>query len=486
MLIARLLVLLVVSAFTAAAAAAEDAPNVLWIYVDDMSDWVGCYGDSTVETPNIDSLADGGIKFDRAYMPAPVCSTTRSALITGTMQTSHGLHHHRTLLKRPLPDGMLTVPELFRKAGYITFNEAKDDYNFLRPREQMYSLQFKRPGFKSHLKGLDVSWLRQLQEKKFFGQIQLAGGKFGGETGSKYPADSRVKESQVTVPPQYPDDPVIRNAIARHYEQIAHTDAQVGAILDALKQYGLWENTAVFFFTDHGCPLPRAKQFLYEDGIKVPLIVHWPGGEKVLGDKGTSRTDLVSGIDISVTSLALAGITIPSSMEGQNLFDDNRPERKHVISARDRLGIAVDRIRTVRSENFRYIRNYMTDRPLYQSQYRDQYATFATLRKLRSEGKLSPLQASYFDVSQRPGEELYDLRNDPHQTINLASNPDYDSVRQRHRQILESWEERSDDQGRYPESKASLELVYKQYKGKCTAPEFDFLKQKTPRPGEKP
>ncbi|PAY19975.1 sulfatase [Rhodopirellula sp. SM50] len=459
--------------------ARADRPNILWIYVDDMSDWVGCYGDPIAETPHIDSLANGGVKFTRAYMPAPVCSTTRSALITGTMQTTHGLHQHRTMIKKPLPDGVVTVPELFRDAGYLTFNEAKDDYNFRRDRDILYSPEFKRPTRKqvnSHMVGRDVSWLKQLRGKPFFGQIQLKGGKIEGETGSKYPAPSRVSEAQVTVPPQYPDHPVFRNAIARHYEQIAETDAQVGAIVSALKEYGLWENTAVFFFTDHGSPLPRAKQFLYEDGTKIPLLVQWPGGTDRITQRGQTRSDLVSGIDVTATSLGLAGIDIPEFMEGRDLFADDFQPRQYVISARDRMGNAIDRIRTVRSDKFRYIRNYKTDRALYQPQYRENYATFVTLRELLAAGKLSPLQASYYDAEHRPEEELYDLRTDPHQTVNLAKNPDYDSVLKEHRRQLRQWEEATDDKGRYPESRASLRLVFKSSAGRCVSPEYDFLK----------
>ncbi|QDV40405.1 Arylsulfatase [Stieleria neptunia] len=459
--------------------ARADRPNILWIYVDDMSDWMGCYGDTVAETPHIDSLADGGVMFTRAYMPAPVCSTTRSALITGTMQTTHGLHQHRTMIKKPLPDGVVTVPELFRDAGYLTFNEAKDDYNFARDRDILYSPDFNRPSRKqvnSHMIGRDVSWLKQLQGKPFFGQIQLKGGKIEGETGSKYPAPSRVTEDQVTVPPQYPDHPVFRNAIARHYEQIAETDAQVGAILSALKQYGLWDNTAVFFFTDHGSPLPRAKQFLYEDGTKVPLVVHWPSGTDRIARRGQTRSDLVSGIDITTTSLGLAGIDIPAFMEGRDLFADDFQPRRYVISARDRMGNAIDRIRTVRSGNFRYIRNYKTDRALYQPQYRENYATFTTLRKLLAAGKLSPLQASYYDAEHRPEEELYDLRTDPHQTINLAMKTEYDSVLKEHRRQLQRWQDATDDKGRYPESRESLRLVFKSSAGRCVSPEYDFLK----------
>lgn len=451
-------------------------PNVLWIYVDDMSDWMGCYGDSLATTPNIDSLSEGGVLFERAYMPAPVCSTTRSALITGTMQTSYGLHQHRTMIKEELAEGLLTVPELFRGAGYLTFNEAKDDYNFKRERSLMYSPEFERPKMNGHLVGRDLSWLKQLQGKPFFGQIQLKGGKFGGETGAKFPADSLVADDAVSVPPQYPDHPVFRNAIARHYAQIAETDAQVGAIIAALKEYGLWENTYVFFFTDHGSPLPRAKQFLYEEGTKVPFIVHGTKSDPLISGATSRRTDLVSGIDITMTSLALADIAIPDFMEGKDLFADDYQPRKYLISARDRMGNAIDRIRSVRSEHFRYIRNYKTDRALFQPQYRDGYATFETFQKMRRRNLLSPVQASYFDSDIRPAEEFYDLRDDPHQVVNLAEDPKYETAIAAHRRFLHEWEEATDDKGRYPESKESLREVFEHAAGKCVAPEFDFLR----------
>ena len=461
----------VLGALFVTASAAEDRPNVLWIYVDDMSDWMGCYGDELAESPNIDQLAVEGTRFENVFMPAPVCSATRSALITGTMQTSHGLHHHRTMLKKPLPESISTIPELFRVAGYLTFNEEKEDYNFTRDRDRLYSPEFKRPKMRGHLVGREVSWLKQLQGKLFFGQIQLKGGKFGGETGSKYPAESRLDASEVEVPPYYPDDPVMRNAIARHYEQVAETDEQVGAIIAALKEYGIYDNTVIFFFTDHGVPLPRAKQFLYEDGAKVPLIV---SGPKIA--KGKVRQDLVNGIDISAASLAVAGIDIPDSIEGKNFLASDYQEQPYIIAARDRCGIAVDRIRSVRSQKFRYIQNFQTDRPLYQPQYRDKFASVMRLRELFAEGKLTPIQASYHDLRSRPKEELYDLESDPHQVKNLAEDPEFLSALTEHRQALASWIKETDDKGQYPASEAELKAVFDYAKGKVASPEFDFLK----------
>jgi len=458
----------------------KEAPNILWIYVDDMSDWMGCYGDTTVATANIDALADDGIMFTRAFMPAPVCSATRSALITGTMQTTYGLHQHRTMIKKLLPEGVISVPELFRQAGYTTFNEEKTDYNFSYNYDDLFSPEFKRPPksvVKGWLVGHDLSWLEQLKEKKFFGQIQLVGGKYQGEVGSEYPAQSRINESDVKVAPQYPDNPVFRNAIARHYEQIAFCDSQVGAIVQALKDYDLWENTVVFFFTDHGCQLPRAKQYNYDEGAKVPLIVHWPEGYDQLNNQGNVRNDLVSGIDISVSSLALAGIEIPEFMEGNNLFGKNFKKRDYIITAKDRMGVSIDHVRSVRSDSLLYIKNYFTDRPLYQPGYRDGYATFINLRKLYKKGKLTALQESYFEASQRPSEELYNVYSDPNELNNLANDSNYQDELMKHRKYLKEWEEKTDDKGRYPISLEELEAVYKDAPDKCVNPEYDVFRK---------
>lgn len=454
-------------------------PNILWIYVDDMSDWIGCYGDTTVQTPNIDILAKNGVKFERAYMPAPVCSATRSALITGTMQTTLGIHQHRTMIKKELPKGVFTIPELFKNAGYLTFNEQKTDYNFSYNYDDLYSPEFKRPSkkvVKSHLVAHDLTWLKQLEGKKFFGQIQLSGGKWQGEVGRNYPAPSRIKESQVKVPNQYPDTSVMRNAIARHYEQIAYCDSQVGAIINALKKYNIWDNTVVFFFTDHGSQMPRAKQYVYEEGAKVPLIVHWPKGFNSINKNGVLREDLVSGIDISTSSLALAGINIPNFMEGKDLFSEDFKERKYVVTAKDRMGVAIDYVRSVRSKDFLYIKNFLTDRPLYQSNYRDSYYTFRELRKLYKEGSLNKLQASYHNALQRPSEELYNLKSDPNQLNNLAEDPKYKIILLEHSNYLKEWQTKTDDKGKYPIEKEELKKVYEKSPSKAVNPEYDIFK----------
>ncbi|MEP4534695.1 MAG: sulfatase [Cyclobacteriaceae bacterium] len=457
----------------------NENPNVLWIYVDDMSGWLSCYGDTVIQTPNIDGLAKGGVRFDRAYMPAPVCSPTRSGLITGTMPTTFGIHQHRTRVKSELPEGVKTIPELFRENGYVTFNVKKSDYNFDYDQDVLYSPEFVQPAksvAKSHLAKNDLSWLKQLAGKKFFGQIQLAGGKWGGEVGQDYPVETQTDQKQMVVPPQYPDNPVIKSAMAYHYDQILTCDDQVGAIIKALKEYDIWDNTAVFFFSDHGSPMPRAKQYLYEEGTRVPLIVHWPEGGQTIQEKGDVRKDLVSGIDISTSSLGVAGITIPEYMEGKDLFSESYEGRPYVISVKDRMGNAIDRGRAVYSEDYMYIKNYYQDRPLYQSAYRDSYATFIELRKLYAENELSPLQASYHDASQRPAEELYDLKQDPHQVNNLAGKDAYIAILEQHRAYLKKWIAETSDQGQVPPSEEELERVYNRAPNRCKNPEYDIFK----------
>ncbi len=444
---------------------ANSRPNILWIYIEDMNDWMGCYGDPIVKTPAIDSLAAGGVRFDRAYMPAGVCSATRSALITGTMQTTFGIHNHRSSRdnsagKHPelgmihLPKGVKTLPELFREAGYYTFNKGKDDYNFVYNRQDLYSKT--------------TDWSGRKKGQPFFAQIQLRGGK-------NRPVKT-VDPAKVPIPPYYPDTAIIRREIAHHYDCVLKTDQEVGALINRLKNEGLFDNTVIFFFTDHGMRLLRHKQFVYEEGVRVPLIVHWPGGKKTVAG-GTSRKDLVSGIDISVTSLALAGIRIPAHMEGRNVFAPNYKPRPFVISARDRCDYTIERIRSVRTAQFRYMKNFLTDRPWMQPQYRDGRDYTKELKQLYTRGKLTPAQARFMGP-KKPAEELYDHSVDPHEINNLASDPKYSAVLADHRKILNEWMARTNDKGQYPESEAGLAQVYFRWQNFCVNPEYKPVQEK--------
>ena len=447
-------------------------PNILWLIAEDMNPWLSCYGTTLIQTPTFDSMAAEGVRFSRAYVTGPVCSACRSALITGTMQTTLGTYNHRSSrsnTKNPahkelgmihLPEGVKTLPELFQQVGYATFNRGKTDYNFVYDNRALYSVR-------------DWKEARE-QGKPWFGQIQLKGGKNG-----KAVLDNKspVSPEQVTVPPYYPDHPDFREAIADHYACVLGTDLSVKRILDELKADGLLDDTIVFFFSDHGMPNGlRHKQFCYEGGIHIPLLVRWPRNYQITR-RGLVVDDLVSSIDISVTSMALAGLPIPDHMEGREVFAEGYRPREYVISARDRCDYTIEHIRAVTTRNFRYLRNFLTDRPYLQPQYRDDRAVMKTWKRLYAESKLTP-EAAAFAGDKRPAEELYDLRDDPHEIRNLTGDPRYAAELRRHRSILKQWMKETDDKGQYPESTEGLLQVMYRWGDKCVNPEYEAVRKK--------
>ena len=465
------------SAIFPRAADAAERPNVLWIYLEDVSGWFSCYGDEVIQTPHIDALAERGTRFDRFYTCAGVCSAMRSGTITGVMQTSIGAHQHRS--SRPtfrgldlgpdydanhLPDHIKTIPEYFRAAGYYTFNEGggKDDFNFVWSPEKLYDHRNKKWDFKGAADGSE--WTGCPEGKPFFGQIQLAGGKSGGK------AKKQVDRASVPVPPYYPDIPLVREEIAHHYDCLLRTDRQVGEIVAALKRDDLLDNTVIFLISDHGYKLHRHKQFLYEGGIQMPCIVAGPGQPQ-----GKVRDDLISSIDIGPASLAVAGIEIPKHMEGHNFLADNYQPREYVISARDRCDYTYERIRAVVTPRFKYLRNYLTDRPYMQPSYKDPWPVSKKFRQMMVDGEMDETQLIFFGKT-KPKEELYDLANDPHEIHNLADDPKFAKQLQQHRDILAKWIEETGDQGQKVESDAGLLAVMKRWGEKCVNPEYDRVR----------
>lgn len=450
--------------FVALPTHADERPNIVWIFVEDMNGWYGCYGDDTVPTPNIDALAQRGEMFTRCYMPAGVCSATRSAIATGAMQTSLGIHHHRSSRQRVpeevihLPDGVKTIYQLMREAGYyVSSNTGKDDFNFIFNRKDLYDQTAGGMGFN------DKHWRNRPDGKPFFAQIQLRGGKHAFNIKKQKPS---VDPASVEVPPYYADHPAIRAEIAKHYETIKITDNEVGGIIAALKEDNLLDNTIVFFWTDHGFQLHRHKQWLYEGGIRVPMVIAGPGV-----DAAVVSSDLISGIDITATTLALGGVDLEKHawIEGRDIF--NSKPRDYVISARDRCDYTIDHVRAVTTKQYKYLRNFKTDRTFMQPQYRDGRAYIEAERELFKQGKLNAVQA--FKWQARVPEELYDLENDPHEINNLADDPKFAEVLAEHRAILEKWMKETDDKGQYPESADSLRGVLKRWNKQAVNPEYD-------------
>jgi arylsulfatase A-like enzyme len=404
-------------------------PNILWIYAEDTSPWMGCYGDdvNAEATPNIDAIAEAGVRFNRAYVPAPVCSATRSAIIIGQSAIRFGAHQHRSSrtpkTRIPLPQNYKLLPELLSEQGYTTFNFGKADYNFIWDMAKTYNHKLK--------KRTDFSEL--VHKQPFFGQIQLRGGK----NNTDYLRESvRVNPNKVSVPADYPDNEIFRKVVAQHYDAIRVDDKIIGQILQALEQTGLHQNTIVVYFSDHGANnLPRHKQMLTEGGLHVPFMIMGP--DKYVPSNSV-RNDLVNMLDLSATTLSWAGVDVPNWYEGQNLFSKNFKPRAFVAAHKDRLDHTIDRVRTIRTENYRYVRNYKLDRIFLQPQYRDSKNFTKNLHYLYNSGRLSKVHKEIY-FGERPAEELYNVSKDPSMIYNLVGNPTFSLELERHRKLLDEW-----------------------------------------------
>ena len=428
-------------------------PNILWIIAEDLCPDLGCYGTRLVKTPNIDRLAGEGVRFTNAFATAPVCSATRSAFMTGMYQTSIGAHQHRTLDKKPLPEPVKVITDYFRKAGYFTSNCRE---GWTRPGKTDFNFTVSKP-----FDGTD--WRQRRNGQPFFAQINF------DETHRTFKKDPEnpIDPDQVILPPYYPDHPLARQDWADYLECAQVLDKKVGKALKRLEDDGLADNTIVCFFGDHGRPHVRGKQWLYEGGIHIPLIVRWPDHIK----PGTVDDNLISMIDFAPTCMNLAGLTPPNHWQGQVFLGSGAKKREYIVAARDRCDETYDRIRCVRTKQYKYIRNFFpnfayTQTNLYKER---QYPVLTLMKVLYAQGKLTPEQERFM-ASTRPAEELYDLSKDPHEIHNLADDPKYQTILKQLRGTLNTWIERTDDQGEIPEdprmsAKCSLDRHIK-YHGK--------------------
>ncbi|MEO1528324.1 MAG: sulfatase [Planctomycetota bacterium] len=457
----RLLCLACFLLIAAAPAMAEETrPNILWFVVDDMSANFSCYGETLIATPSVDRLAREGIRFTRAYATSPVCSTFRSAMITGMYQTSIGAHHHRSGRgehRIQLPDGVRPIPESFRAAGYWTcigsgLSETDASGNKVRQArlgKTDYNFDWSPEMYDSH------DWAGRASDQPFFMQVQLHGGKIRGSSESKYLATQKrmqrefgkfTSPSDVKLPPYYPRDPVMLQDWSTYLDSVRLTDKHVGKVMERLEREGLLENTLVIFFTDHGISHARGKQFLYDEGTHIPLVIRGPGVQA-----NQTRSDLVEHIDVAATSLAAAGIEVPSKMEGDDLLATDYERKEFVFAARDRCGEAADRIRSVRTDRYLYIKNFYPSRPhLMPSSYKDGKLIVQRLRELHASGQLSELATELLFAPTRPAEELYLYQEDRWQIENLAGKPEHLSELKTHRAALQQWIDQTGDPG--PES----------------------------------
>lgn len=415
-----------------AAVAANDSndnrPNVLWIAIEDWSPDLSCYGTKGIHTPHVDQLAAEGVRYERAFTTSPVCSTSRSAMMTGFHQNYIRANQHREYDKQPLPHGIKPIPHLMRDAGYFTaLMSYKTDCNFVPNRKEEL------------FEGTD--WNQRKPGQPFFARITFGGTHRAWKRDPRRPIDGK----DVELPPYYADTPFVRRDWANGLEQMQLVDREVGELLKRLDDEGLADNTIVFFIGDHGRCHIRGKQFLYDGGIRIPMIMRWPG--KVAA--GQVSSDMVMSLDICATVLDAAGVKPPVPLHGSNLLSDHISDRQYIFAARDKMDETHDAMRAIRSKDHKLILNLMPERPWCQfNRYKEgAYPVLAEMNVLHIQGKLTPQQSAFF-AATKPEIELFDLNKDPHEVNNVADDLSYAEIKAALLTELENWRtEVIDDQG---------------------------------------
>jgi N-sulfoglucosamine sulfohydrolase len=457
-----LLLLLPLLLATEPPAVPQDAPepplNVLWIIGEDLGPELAAYGTPEVRTPALDRLAAEGMRFTRAFAPAPVCSSSRSGFMTGMYPITIGAHNHRSHRDdgHLLPEGVRVITDWLRPAGYFTANLR----DLTGDREERF---FRGTGktdwnFTYEGKPFDgTRWAELAEHQPFYAQVNFPETHRGSSWNSAHEQiDTPADPAKVVFPPYYPDHPIVREDWAQYLNAVMALDRKVGFLLEKLERDGLAGNTVIIFFGDHGRAMVRGKQWPYDSGLHVPLLVRWPQGVPAPEGftPGGVSDRLVSLLDVTATTLSIAGVEPPKAMAGRVLFGPRAdPPRRYLFGGRDRGDETLFRIRTVRDERYRYLRNYLCERPFLQlNRYKEwSYPVLGLMRRLHEEGALDPIQDRIFDAS-RPAEELYDLHADPGETVNLVEVPELRETLARLREELDRWIEEADDQGRFPEA----------------------------------
>lgn len=428
---------------------ASDRPNILWLSCEDISTHLHCYGYPNARTPNLDRLAAQGTRYTNAFVTAGVCAPCRSAIITAMYQTSLGTHHMRC--KAELPPHVKPFPTYVREAGYYCTNSSKQDYQFKTPKGV-----WDESSGKAHWKK------RPDKDQPFFAVFNYTGCHESGiASKSKYDSVTEGLEkidrsvAVESLPPYYPDTPIVREDWGRYYDVITAMDRWVGEHLQALEDAGEADNTIVVYWSDHGVGLPRAKRWLYDSGMHVPLIVRIPEKYRVdgQGTPGTVSDQLVSLIDLGPTTLNLAGSKMPEHVHGQAFLGANTPApRDYVYGARDRMDERYDIIRATRDKRYKYIRNYESFKTFYQYMNTpEKGALMQEIRRVQSEGTANEGVAKFL-TPRKPIEELYDTQNDPHEMDNLSNDPQYKNILGRMRKTHLAWVLETRDLGLVPEA----------------------------------
>jgi len=442
---------------------AQKRPNIVWVVCEDISPTLSMYGDHTAKTPALNKLAEEGMVYTNAYATVGVCAPSRSAIITGMYPTSLGTMHMRTgkdvfswgkrVYERNInvndvegnpirqyatviPEYVKCFPEYLRMEGYYCTNNAKTDYQFAAP-----ITAWDENNEKAH-------WRNRPNKSAPFFAVFNFGTTHESRIWKNAKNQQTVDPKKVKVAPYFQDTEISRTDIARHYSNIELMDKEVGDIIAQLKEDGLYDNTIIFFYSDHGGPLPRQKRAIYDSGLKVPLII------KDIHSETKGRTDqMISFVDLAPTILSLANIKPPSYIQGEAFLGKYAEiPRDFIYGSSDRFDEATDRLRAVRDKQFLYVWNYYPDKIKYKDvQYRKQMPMMVEMLTLKDQKKLNKIQMQWFET--KISEELYDCKSDPHNIKNIADDPKYMNELNKLRKAFLNHQQKYVDLGMVPEAK---------------------------------
>ena len=393
-------------------AATGQRPNILWLSSEDHGPHLGCYGDKYATTPNLDAFAKQSLLYQNAISTAPVCAPARTTIICGMYAPSLGAHHMRSQASKP--EWLKFYPEFLREAGYYCTNNSKTDYNIDHNLKQIWDESSRKAHYQKRKKGQPFFAIFN-QTCTHESRIRARNSK------------TRHDPSKAPLPPYHPDIPVVRDNWAQYYDRLTEMDDWFGGHLRALKEQGLYEDTIVIFWADHGSGMPRGKRYAGWSGLHVPMIVHIPEKWKHLRPPeykpGNTSDRLVGFVDLGATMLSLAGIKPAAFQQGRAFLGKYvTPKPEYSFGFRGRMDERPDCSRTVVDGKYVYIRNFMPHLPHGQIlHYQMETQTTRLWRRLFHQGKLNKVQSAFWE--KKAPEELYDITADPHETNNLATDP---------------------------------------------------------------
>lgn len=442
----------------------SEALNVIWLSCEDMGPVLGAYGVDAIKTPNIDKLASEGITYTKAYSTVGVCAPSRFSIITGMYAARLGAHNMRTgnfhnyktpeeityktyqevrdKTGRNVPEYGVVPPsyvkcftEYLRADDYYCANNFKCDYQFNAP-------------FTAWDEVSDKASYRNAPKGKPFFYVHNFMVTHESRIWLRKDEPLTVKPEDVPVPDYFADIPEVRHDIARKYSNIEEMDRQLGELMKQLEEDDLLDKTIIFFWSDHGGNLLRQKRAVGNSGLHVPLIVRYPDKRKA----GNIEDRIVSLMDLGPTTMSLLGIKPPEYFDGK-AFAGNFEEspREFAFGSADRFDEHTDMQRSVLDGQFVYIKNFMPQLPLvYRNSYREQIIMNSKLIEMDRQNELDE-DAAYIFMKTKPREELYDLKTDPYEVHNLASNPDFKDKLMTYRKALSKWQLEIGDKGFIPE-----------------------------------